>query len=499
MDLTLRLPDELLARVIEGTHYRSPVFDSSFDFHRLPSFLVCRRWYSVAIKCPMYWQYITIEFPAGMIHIENCLLRLERADHRPVDLTLLGRAWPQLTTWDLGPLQFDLMPALTSHMDHIRSLRIIGLQDVIAGVVLAALTVPAPILIHFGFQTHNTAFILMHPTWCFLPRNIFGDSAPALRSLQLRHFQPLWPIYADTPDPELPNWTQQITQLELEYDGTFPPIVFHDVFPCVQELKLYWEDTVHAFYAVPGRHPPALGRVIVYSSSERQKAEIDIRPALPGAPCISVAHASILTVQRLTQELVAPQSALGAAVEPPYLKYLIVEAERGWADHEEFTVSISDHGRGRTREFTEDLTFWSKTTPFYHSHPPMLANPLDPGECAPNELLSRVEVMNRVVELETSLYLLTKLAHHLPRELPVLKHVTLVLTVRGSGQEIPPDREEILLKMRPIACPLLEVVTIKDAQTYFRPRRVPLNELQLLVDAIFAGLPQLRALNVDIY
>jgi len=124
MDLTLRLPDEILTHVIENTHHRSTNAHNGPDFARLPSFLVCRRWYSVAIGSPIYWQHIAVGFPAAFNHIENFLLRLERSSRRPVDVTFWGQTWPDLTTMDLDPLKLHLMPALTSHLGHIRSLKI---------------------------------------------------------------------------------------------------------------------------------------------------------------------------------------------------------------------------------------------------------------------------------------------------------------------------------------------------------------------------------------
>jgi len=368
-----------------------------------------------------------------------------------------------------------------------------------ARVVLAALTVPAPILVHFGFEIESNDFISRHPAECFLPSDLFADSAPALRSLRLMHFQPLWPTNGDSIyASNMPKWARQITHLDLGYSEIYPPIFFHEAFPYVQELKIYCADAVSAVYPMPGRHAPALRRVVLWGRVERPWTET-ISPVLPGAARISVNHATIFTVQRLTHELVAPPTAPVIAVGPPNLKYSIIEADGVLGYQEEFTIRISDHERGRTREFTEDLGLWSRNAPFHHSLPTMLPEPLEPWECAPNELLSRFEVINRLVALETSLYLLTKLAQHFPEELPVLKQVTLILTVERSRRDIPLDRKELQLKMAPITCPLLEVVTIKDAQTYVRPWRVPLDDLRLLVDTIFYGSFQLRASNVEIY
>ena len=500
MDFTICLPDEILTCVIELTHEHGSSIYNRRDFHRLPSFLVCRRWYGIAIESPLYWQDISVVFPDTKIHVETFVLRLERAKRRPVALTFEGRYWPLATRMELELLRVQLMPALASHMDHIKSLQLRILQDPMMGIVLAALDVPAPVLVHLGIHAQSVDFISTHSTERLTPRNLFSNAAPVLRSLQLAHFHPPWSTNEESASPQdMPNWTRQITHLDLKYNRGCLPIVWHDVFPCIQELSVDDTVAVSRVYAAPGRQPVALRRVTVRATSSFEQSQSQIQLALPDTAWISVGHAGIYTVEQLTNDLVASPATPGFVVRLPTLKLVIAEAESTWTHNERFTVLISDNHRGRTREFTEGLALWSQTAPFYYSHPSMLPSPIHPRKCAPNELLSRFEVMQRVVELEASLYLLTKLAHHLPDELPVLKRVILMLTFERFGRRMPLDKCELRLKMVPIVCPLLEVVVIKDTQTYSRPRRVPLYEVRLLVNKVFSGSPQLQALNVELY
>jgi hypothetical protein len=160
-----RLPPELLADIFLRVRGQNPGGDRRW----MDVVSVCQSWRTAALACSELWTTLHTDYGLRLMYTV-----INRSGKRPLDVTVDIRS--DISGED--QMQIDCAVVIFQNISRIRTLNVTCTQEVTMGMLLHALTQPAPVLI---------SLVLKQATRmpCVLPPKLFDGQAPLLRTVSI--------------------------------------------------------------------------------------------------------------------------------------------------------------------------------------------------------------------------------------------------------------------------------------------------------------------------
>ena len=436
--------------------------------------LVCRRWRAVAMEHPDYWSRLELRDTSKPLILKLCASRLDYAGARACRVRVTGNGGDRAGT----TLRNTILPIVRRHLRHISILQI-NVAEIDIEALFTALNVPAPMLERLDIYVES-----LHErddgsvAFPSIPTDLFGHSAPRLTTMYLMNIGQLHGHPASHPPPP---WFAQIRKLHVTFvnRGEDLPIVWHEAMPNVQTLRPVTSGGLHPMYQ--HQVPTPLQRLECLSY-------------FPADFSLNQFPDVIISGTAQSSDAIAQLFEVFSSHNSGPLELRLAVDEARW-----FTTTISSIGQvKRVRTVHSARAEWEGVDP-YRVAAPRNASASDWYlNSEPNDLFTHQDIFDRVEALEAPLSLLVILEQHLPSRMSRLAEVVVLITA-DVGQDVFDDcSNSHKHERRPISCPNLAVLRVRDVHDYRRPRVVDRARLLDILSVLFDPLPALTAVNVDI-